>query len=133
MSPNAGLGLGVDAISGAINEYPEIVYVHMARAKDDFISFLTVGGAARWVGQGVRDACGVPWSADLRLNAGVVSGSVWRGQVEYIVGGRPDPKGPSEQRPGDPQQHVVRASRAALHPGQLLLQRRRGERQLRDR
>lgn len=90
---NAGLGLGVDAISGAINEYPEIVYVHMARAKDDFISFLTVGGAARWVGQGVRDACGVPWSADLRLNAGVVSGSVWRGQVEYIVGGRPDPKG----------------------------------------
>ncbi len=42
---------------------------------------------SRWIGQGSRDACGYQWAADVRIENGRMTGSLWRETVEYGVHG----------------------------------------------
>jgi hypothetical protein len=96
---NAGLGVPVDAATGAMHHYPNRVNVFMHPKDDKFISFLPFTETARWVGQGERGSCGMSWAADVRLNGDEVSGSLWRDQVEYALAGRIDPNGQLRNMP----------------------------------
>ena len=59
--------------------------------------FTALPVGSRWVGNGNRDTCGEPWSADLTVADGKVRGMIERGGVTYDVFGDLDTAGDLER------------------------------------
>jgi hypothetical protein len=93
------IGVGVDAASGAMHEYPTSVSIYMEESKEvasqdatEYGSSLIARGGpkSRWVGIGERDACGFGWAMDITQEVDKIKGRLWRDNVQYDLYGELD-------------------------------------------
>ncbi|MEM7225012.1 MAG: M48 family metallopeptidase [Pseudomonadota bacterium] len=89
--PDTAVAAAPVALSGPST--PALALDADSEPKVEAIAAVRSPQSGRWIGEGARDTCGLPWAMDLRFDRGRLSGQFQRGETLYDVHGQADHKG----------------------------------------